>query len=134
MKVIGDILTSKYGKQYTDACREEAITTISEKLKHKMSVQSPAKLLVENYLIEIAKNYNVDYEPDPQVMAEEKNTNLIEIGNSDDLSNNLDLGGGASGGGIPQPLGFVGFPQAPLLPQPLSNQNAMVQFIYYNYY
>ncbi|KAF7996299.1 hypothetical protein HCN44_001931 [Aphidius gifuensis] len=125
MKVIGDILTSKYGKQYTDACREEAIPTISEKLKHKMSVQSPAKMLVENYLIEIAKNYNVDYEPDPQVMAEEKDTNLIEIGNSGDLPNNLDLGGGASGGGNPQPLGFVGFPQAPLLPQPLSNQNAM---------
>ncbi|XP_016917731.1 IST1 homolog isoform X3 [Apis cerana] len=66
IKVIADILTSKYGKQYTEACREEAIQTISEKLKHKMSVQSPSKLLVEKYLIEIAKNYNVEYEPDPQ--------------------------------------------------------------------
>ncbi|XP_006572341.1 IST1 homolog isoform X4 [Apis mellifera] len=66
IKVIADILTSKYGKQYTEACREEAVQTISEKLKHKMSVQSPSKLLVEKYLIEIAKNYNVEYEPDPQ--------------------------------------------------------------------
>jgi len=32
-----------------------------------MSVQSPPKLLVEKYLIEIAKNYNIEYEPDPQV-------------------------------------------------------------------
>lgn len=67
IKVIADILTSKYGRQYTDACREEALQTISEKLKHKMSVQSPCKLLVEKYLVEIAKNYNVEYEPDPQV-------------------------------------------------------------------
>lgn len=67
IKVIADILTSKYGKPYTEACREEAVQTISEKLKHKMSVQSPSKLLVEKYLIEIAKNYNVEYEPDPQV-------------------------------------------------------------------
>jgi hypothetical protein len=49
------------------ACREEAVASISEKLKHKMSVQSPPKLLVEKYLIEIAKNYNIEYEPDPQV-------------------------------------------------------------------
>jgi hypothetical protein len=36
-------------------------------LKHKISVQAPPKLLVEKYLIEIAKNYNIEYEPDPQV-------------------------------------------------------------------
>lgn len=52
---------------YFQACREEGVNTISEKLKHKLSVQAPPKLLVEKYLIEIAKNYNVSYEPDPQV-------------------------------------------------------------------
>ena len=41
--------------------------TVSEKLMHKMSVQAPPKLTVEKYLIEIAKYYNVDYQPDPQV-------------------------------------------------------------------
>lgn len=114
IKVIADILTSKYGRQYTEACREEAIPTISEKLKHKMSVQSPSKLLVENYLIEIAKNYNVEYEPDPQVMSEAQDAMLIDIGaNGGESRNNLDM---ASGGGIPHPPGFIGFPQAPLLP------------------
>lgn len=34
-----------------------------------MSIQAPPKILVENYLIEIAKNYNVPYEPDPQVQT-----------------------------------------------------------------
>ena len=35
-----------------------------------MSVQAPPKLTVEKYLIEIAKYYNVDYMPDPQVNDE----------------------------------------------------------------
>ena len=118
IKVIADILTSKYGKQYTDACREEALQTISEKLKHKMSVQSPCKLLVEKYLVEIAKNYNVEYEPDPQVMMEGQDAMLIDVGANGEIRNNLDT---ASGGGIPQPVGFIGFPQPPLLPNPTPN-------------
>lgn len=120
IKVIADILTSKYGRQYTEACREEAIQTISEKLKHKMSVQSPSKLLVEKYLIEIAKNYNVDYEPDPQVMAEAQDAMLIDIeANGGESRNNLDT----ASGGMPHPPGFIGFPQAPLLPHPESHSN-----------
>lgn len=110
LKVISDILTSKYGKQYADACREEALPTISEKLKHKMSVQSPSKLLVEKYLIEIAKIYNVEYEPDPQIMAEAQDAVLIDINGQ--TPNNLDQ----ASGGVPQPVGFIGFPQLPLPP------------------
>lgn len=33
----------------------------------KLSVEAPPKILVERYLIEIAKNYNVPYEPDAMV-------------------------------------------------------------------
>lgn len=124
MKIISDILTSKYGKQYTDACREEAIQTISEKLKHKMSVQSPAKLLVEKYLIEIAKNYNIKYEADPQVLAEGQDSMLIDIGNNGgQVPNNLDQ----ASGGPPQPAGFIGFPQPPMLPEGL-NMNLNMNF------
>lgn len=72
LKVISDLLTAKYGKIYADACRNENVNTISDKLKHKLSVQSPPKILVERYLIEIAKNYNVEYTPDEQVMREEE--------------------------------------------------------------
>lgn len=126
MKVIGDILASKYGKHYADACREESIPAISEKVKHKMSVQSPSKILVEKYLMEIAKNFNVEYEPDPQIMAQENDTNLIEIGNSGgELPNNLELASGGAGGTLLS-LGFIGFPQAPMLPQNLSNMDSMV--------
>lgn len=72
MKVIADLLTSKYGPSYAEACKIESIESISPKLKHKLSIQSPPKLLVEKYVIEIAKSYNIPYEPDPQVMEMEK--------------------------------------------------------------
>lgn len=118
MKVIADLLMAKYGRQYADACREEAVTSISEKLKHKMSVQSPPKLLVEKYLIEIAKNYNIEYEPDPQIMKEDPQSMgvdalLIDV---DSEKNNLD-GGDRRSILPPQPAGFIGFPQPPMLPQ-----------------
>ena len=112
MKIISDILFAKYGKQYADACREEQLQTISEKVKHKLSVQSPSKLLVEKYMIEIAKNYDIEYEPDPQVMAEGKDAMLIDIGGGSGETNNLDQ----ASGGIPQPPGFIGYPEAPRLP------------------
>ena len=35
---------------------------------HKMSIYSPPKALIENYMVEIAKSFNVDFLPDPLVM------------------------------------------------------------------
>ncbi|XP_050681709.1 IST1 homolog isoform X1 [Leptidea sinapis] len=101
LKVISDLLTAKYGKIFADACRNESVNTISEKLKHKMSVQSPPKILIERYLIEIAKNYNVEYTPDEQVMREEeaRDAMLIDIN------------------GPPNPPGFIGYPSQPNMPQ-----------------
>ncbi|KAI8429182.1 hypothetical protein MSG28_007719 [Choristoneura fumiferana] len=102
LKIISDLLTAKYGKIYADACRSESVNTISEKLKHKLSVQSPPKILVERYLIEIAKNYNVEYTPDEQVMREEEGRDAMLI----DIN------------GPPMPPGFIGFPQPPGPPGP----------------
>lgn len=62
----------KYGVQYAEACRAESVDTINQKLKHKLSIHSPPKILVEKYMIEIAKSFNIPYEPDPQVMNEEQ--------------------------------------------------------------
>lgn len=81
---------------------------------HKLAVQAPPKLLVEKYLIEIANNYHIEYEPDPQVMKED----VRSIGMLIDLSDRNNLGGGGGGGqSMPQPAGFIGYPQAPALPQ-----------------
>lgn len=126
LKVISDLLTAKYGKPFADACRAETEQAVSTKLKHKLSIQSPAKILVEKYIIEIAKSYNIDYEPDPQIMKEQHGKLGKEFcflfllpgfvdGALIDLSDPNNLGGGGSGG-IPQPPGFIGYPQPPPLP------------------
>nr|CAG4638737.1 EOG090X0DNH [Cyclestheria hislopi] len=108
LKIIADQLTVKYGKPYSLACRDNGIGTVSPKLMHKLSVQAPPKILVEKYLIEIAKNYNVPYEPDPQVMQEEaaaQEALLIDFGAQEAAK--MDKGPQAAGGSIgwvpPQP-------------------------------
>lgn len=102
LKIISDLLTAKYGKVYADACRGENVNTISDKLKHKMSVHSPPKILVEKYLIEIAKNYNVEYTPDEQVMRAEEGHDALLI----DVN------------GPPMPPGFIGYPPQPTMQMP----------------
>lgn len=48
LKIVSDILTSKYGKAYADYCRSAIPpANVSEKLQHKMCIQAPPKLLVE---------------------------------------------------------------------------------------
>lgn len=46
---------------------------VSPKLIQKLSVSAPSKLLVEKYLIEIAKCAGVDFVPDPKVMRDDDN-------------------------------------------------------------
>lgn len=69
LKVISDIFVQKYGPQFAERARTATEEhAVSDKLMHKLQLQAPPKLLVEKYLIEIAKNYNIEYEPDPQVI------------------------------------------------------------------
>lgn len=111
LRVIADLLTSKYGKPFAEVARTATGDhMVSVKLMHKLAIQAPPKLLVEKYLIEIANIYHIDYEPDPQVMKGEVSGDGMLI----DLSDRNNLGG--SGGGAPQPPGFIGYPQAPALP------------------
>ncbi len=39
------------------------------KVKKRLGIEPPPKRLVEQYLIEIAKNYNIAYVPEPSVMS-----------------------------------------------------------------
>ncbi|XP_023329877.1 IST1 homolog isoform X2 [Eurytemora carolleeae] len=115
LKIVAEQFAAKYGKPYAQACRENAVTTVSAKLMHKLSVQAPPKITVEKYLIEIARYYNVEYEPDPQVMNQDEiysADNLIDLmpgvpGKNDLDTNTGNTGGGGGGGG-----GFVepGYP------------------------
>ncbi|XP_044283843.1 IST1 homolog isoform X3 [Varanus komodoensis] len=77
LRIVADQLCAKYSKEYGKLCRTNQIGTVNDRLMHKLSVEAPPKILVERYLIEIAKNYNVPYEPDSVVM---ENFNGLPVG------------------------------------------------------
>lgn len=108
LKIVSDIFAQKYGKPFAESVGNNSHPSVraSEKLQHKLELHAPPKLLVEKYLIEIAKVFNVEYEPDPHVMSQKEGT-LIDLS-----SNNVPA---------PQPPGFVGFPTFPILPAPPTN-------------
>jgi len=72
LKVIADQLGRKYGKQYIMAVRDNQLKTVNETLMKKMGVQAPPKVLVEKYLVEIAKDQKIDYKPDPRILKEQE--------------------------------------------------------------
>jgi len=114
LKIVADVFAAKFGKPWAEAIRDgHGPLKASEKLQHKLAIHAPPKLLVEKYLIEIAKVYNIEYEPDPQVMSEAKDGVLIDL---------------SHGPGPPPPApGFMGFPTEPvptfpILPAPPTNR------------
>merc|ERR1712045_969863 len=97
LKVVADQFAAKYGKPYAQACKENAVGTVSVKLMHKLSVQAPPKITVEKYLIEIARYYNVEYQPDPQVMMQDETyavDALVDLAPPVPKNNLDDLGNG----------------------------------------
>lgn len=72
LKVIADQLGKKYGKPYVMAVKENSMKTVNETLMKKMNVQAPPKVLVEKYLVEIAKDQKIDYKADPRIMKEQE--------------------------------------------------------------
>ncbi|NXX74439.1 IST1 protein, partial [Urocolius indicus] len=124
LKIVADQLCAKYSKEYGKLCRTNQIGTVNDRLMHKLSVEAPPKILVERYLIEIAKNYNVPYEPDSVVMAEAPaggEADLIDVGFTDDVKKGGPGGGG--GGGFTAPLldGVVPMPVMMPMPMPAPN-------------
>lgn len=72
LRVISDQLSRKYGKPYVQAVLENQMKTVNETLMKKMSMEVPPKVLVEKYLVEIAKDQKIDYKPDSKVMKEQQ--------------------------------------------------------------
>ncbi|XP_061030414.1 IST1 homolog isoform X2 [Eubalaena glacialis] len=123
LKIVADQLCAKYSKEYGKLCRTNQIGTVNDRLMHKLSVEAPPKILVERYLIEIAKNYNVPYEPDSVVMGEAPpgvDTDLIDVGFTDDVKKGGPGRGGGGGFTVPAggPDGTVPMPMPMPMPSP----------------
>ncbi|XP_032179210.1 IST1 homolog isoform X3 [Mustela erminea] len=131
LKIVADQLCAKYSKEYGKLCRTNQIGTVNDRLMHKLSVEAPPKILVERYLIEIAKNYNVPYEPDSVVMAEAPpgvETDLIDVGFTDDVKKGGPGRGG--GGGFTAPIGGPDGTVPVPMPMPMPMPSPSTPFSY----
>ncbi|XP_055072345.2 IST1 homolog [Misgurnus anguillicaudatus] len=120
LKIVSDQLCNKYSKEYGKLCRTNQIGTVNDRLMHKLSVEAPPKILVERYLIEIAKNYNVPYEPDAMVRPEVcpgEEADLIDV---DSDFKKPGGGGGGGGGGFTAPHAAMPMPMPMPMPTAFS--------------
>jgi len=67
LKVISDQLHLKYGREFGIACQSNSLSNVNEKVMEKLSIKAPPKRLVEQYLVEIAKSFDVPYEPEEDI-------------------------------------------------------------------
>ncbi|KAL8621921.1 hypothetical protein ACOMHN_046125 [Nucella lapillus] len=123
-KAITDEFSAKYGKEFAAACRSNSLSNVSEKVVHKLSVQAPPRALVEQYMVEMARSYDVPFTPDASVMAHDEvamaENMLIDFGAE---KNEKGGGGGPSGGmGVMHPVPSHSqppYPAAGAVPPPL---------------
>lgn len=71
LRTVAEQLCFKYGKEFGQQARSNTSSTVNERLILKLSPEPPPKILVERYLIEIARNYDVHFEPDQDVLMSE---------------------------------------------------------------
>jgi len=106
LRVVVDELAKKYGKEYIQECRSGMIGTVSKKLQKKLDPHAPPKSLIENYLIEIAKNYNVEFEPDRAALLADELPAEVRLADLIDINSPEDKWGGppkGPGGNFPGP-------------------------------
>lgn len=102
LREVSNQLTVKYGKEYAVMCLRNGFENVHEKVMHRMNVAAPPKRLVENYMAEIAKTYNVPFEPDPLVMMgpPPEAASLIDLERDcSGVNEGAFLGSGAGNGG-----------------------------------
>ncbi|OON19494.1 hypothetical protein X801_04637 [Opisthorchis viverrini] len=63
LPVIREQFAGKYSKEYVEACLENKLRKVSPMVMQKLEIIQPPPSLVEMYMIEIAKAYGVEYEP-----------------------------------------------------------------------
>ncbi|KAG6897961.1 hypothetical protein C0992_008351 [Termitomyces sp. T32_za158] len=63
LHILRDILMHKYGRDFSIAVMENRDGCVSERVMRKTDVFTPSSELVDAYLFEIAKGYNVNWSP-----------------------------------------------------------------------
>lgn len=71
LTVVSHQLEIKFGKPFAQQARSNLANTVNPKVIHRLGVEPIKKSLTENYLVEIARNYKVEYQPDPTAFLED---------------------------------------------------------------
>ncbi|XP_053522625.1 IST1 homolog isoform X2 [Artibeus jamaicensis] len=103
LKIVSNQLCAKYSQEYGQLCRTSEIGTVSPRLMCKLNVDTLPQVLVERYLIEIAKNYNVPYKSKATIMSEAP-ADLVSVGFTDDVKQGAHGSGGGTVAGPGDPL------------------------------
>ncbi|XP_008255785.1 IST1 homolog isoform X1 [Oryctolagus cuniculus] len=69
LKIVSNQLCAKYSQQYGQLCQTNEIGTVNSQLMYKLNLSTLPPTLVEEYLTEIAKNYNVPYKHKAAIVA-----------------------------------------------------------------
>lgn len=65
LKEVSSQLSKKFGSKFAEAASKNENNEVNIRLLQKLSYRPPSKKLVRNYLTEIAKTYEVKWEPSP---------------------------------------------------------------------
>ncbi|TFK77504.1 DUF292-domain-containing protein [Pluteus cervinus] len=77
LHILRDILMHKYGREYSVAVMENRDDLVSDRVRRKLSTETPSPELVDAYITEIAKAYGVPWTPLAK-LNEEKQEGLSE--------------------------------------------------------
>ncbi|CAG8446817.1 5263_t:CDS:2 [Ambispora gerdemannii] len=84
---VRDQLISKYGKEFAMNAIDNKDNCVNDRVVQNLKVLTPDRFLVNRYLEEIAKSYNVDWTPD---LSDEGFLGLDSLLNSTSSNNNVD--------------------------------------------
>ncbi|KAI9003149.1 regulator of Vps4 activity in the MVB pathway-domain-containing protein [Gaertneriomyces semiglobifer] len=62
LQIVRDQLIRKFGSEFAAAAMENQNDVVNERIVHKLKVQTPGSILVNQYLKTIAKGYNIEWE------------------------------------------------------------------------
>jgi len=71
LKEVSNQLTKKFGTKFAEAALKNENGEVNARLYHKLTYRPPSKKLVRNYLVEIAKTYDVEWEPSSEYYVDE---------------------------------------------------------------
>ncbi|XP_036297042.1 IST1 homolog isoform X4 [Pipistrellus kuhlii] len=103
LKIVSNQLCAKYSQEYGQLCRTAEIGTVSSRLICKLNMNSLPQVLVEQYLIEIAKSYNVPYKSKATIPAEAP-ADLVVVGFTDEVKKDAPDSGEGTGTGPGDPV------------------------------